>query len=290
MNCSFVYAFALLLLILPGCISTQKVPEPSARSPREQAPDYLAAVCGEQSVGNRPEAGTSRFECSGCPLVAPASQVRAQARYEHAWTGSFTRKGVEEAWVVMTGCEPHAFNYGGAYLVRKEAGSWKRISYRQGWVPHQCLKFSTGDARQTEGLVCEFEWSGQGQKIQSLSAETFGPAGPKSRVLLKYGDNLGASFYPQGTIFAIERKAWSLLVPSTTPGAKSNPRLEVAFGLREATLSPDETDDEILKPAGRLGASRELKLAWTWRRNGFKLESSSRKAALQVARLVKSRE
>lgn len=190
----------------------------------------------------------------------------------------------------MTGCEPHVFNYGGAYLVRKEAGSWKRISYRQGWVPHQCLKFATGDALQTEGLVCEFEWVGQGQKIQSLSAETFGSTGPKSQPLLKYGDNLGASFYPHGTIFAIERKVWSLQVPLTTPGAQSKPKLEVKFGSREATLSSEERDDEIPKPAGRLGVARELKLAWTWRRNGFKLDSASRKAALQIARIVKSRE
>ena len=85
--------------------------------------------------------------------------------------GSFTKSGTHEAVIDLEGCQPHAGNWGGSALIRKNNQQWSLVEYKAALRSEKCLKFKGSNDRHQ--LICEGSHLGQGYLNTWLDLVTF---------------------------------------------------------------------------------------------------------------------
>lgn len=97
--------------------------------------------------------------CSVCPAGSDFAGTGMPGN-PTGWTldgslpGSFSARGADEALLHASGCESHAKNYGGNFLMRRSNGQWMPIRYASGGTANdKCQKVPLDSGR--DALVCE---------------------------------------------------------------------------------------------------------------------------------------
>jgi hypothetical protein len=76
--------------------------------------------------------------------------------------GSFTSVGKTEAYLGSVGCFAHADGFASAFLLRKEQGSWRRLSFFHRSGPLGMCRKVPGQSDKRDLLVCNYEDYGAG--------------------------------------------------------------------------------------------------------------------------------
>jgi hypothetical protein len=76
--------------------------------------------------------------------------------------GSFTSVGKTEAFLSSVGCFGHAEGYASAFLLRKEQGSWRRLSFFHKDGPLGICSKIPGQKDMRDSLLCNYEDYGAG--------------------------------------------------------------------------------------------------------------------------------
>jgi hypothetical protein len=177
-----VVAFVTAMLIVtqvPATATYRTRPTPSDKAQIEQQ------ICrGTQSKGS----------CRVCPAYTSSDgdtfgDGAAVGPYNF---GSFVSPGANEAYVQLSGCEPHVNNWVGAVLLRKVKTKWKFIRYDAGTQLVDCIPFVYESG--ADLLVCRGGWSGQGVSIGAGDATYIGPNKSSQNVLINTTDSSGACY------------------------------------------------------------------------------------------------
>jgi hypothetical protein len=119
----------------------------------------LAGICGPEHVQADEDDGS--LYCDAVPGYPGRDKDSCGLDIRRGvLRGHFTSPQADEIVADYTGCEPHAGDYGGSILLRKENGLWRRIAYFPGERAARCLVFPRRDGR--DALVCAGAFSGQG--------------------------------------------------------------------------------------------------------------------------------
>jgi hypothetical protein len=136
----------------------------------------LAAVCGAGHVAAA--SPPARRECRGVP--AYPTPCKGPLQIAAVVRGSFTRPSAVEALADYEGCEPHAGNFGGSVLLRKQPAGWERLAFLPGLRTATCLRFPRREG--TESLACYSAWSGQGEEDGSIQLLRFDAGGKPTAI------------------------------------------------------------------------------------------------------------
>ena len=159
---------------VPAGPATDAVPP----SPADLA-GMLPAVCGRERVARA--AGGSEPECRRVP--AYPTHCAGPLRIGAVIRGSFTSPSAVEALADYEGCEPHAGNFGGSVLLRRQVrpqvrgqgAGWERLAFLPGVRSATCLRLPRPDG--ADALACHSSWSGQGEKDGAIDLLRFDAAG-----------------------------------------------------------------------------------------------------------------
>ena len=98
--------------------------------------------------------------CSVCPAGSDFARIAGSPGIDAGWTlngavpGSFSAANADEALLHAGGCESHAKNFGGNFLMRRTDGHWSAVRYASGGTANdQCQKLTLDSGR--DALVCE---------------------------------------------------------------------------------------------------------------------------------------
>lgn len=123
----------------------------------DQRLELARAACGGGQVKVNAK---KEISCSVCPGGSDFARPGGMTGIDPGWTmdgaipGSFSMAEADEALVHATGCESHANNYGGDYLMRRIRGQWSTIRYASGGTANdKCQKVAWAEGR--DALVCE---------------------------------------------------------------------------------------------------------------------------------------
>jgi hypothetical protein len=124
-----------------------------------RAVEALKSVCSasleKQSV-NQNQVALCLAKCpAGTDYKGDESQWAVGVTFGH-----FLSPASESAVIAVTGCESHAKNFGGSYLLERSGGAWKTVWYEGGLITDECHKIAAPDGR--ELLVCHLNDSHQG--------------------------------------------------------------------------------------------------------------------------------
>ena len=141
---------------------------------------------GEVDVNNKKE-----IHCSSCPPASDFAGAAAIPGGNRGWTldgaipGSFSAKDAEEALLHASGCESHAKNYGGNFLMRRSGDDWSTVRYASGGTANEkCQKVPWPGGR--EALVCENTDMHAGIVSDALQLLLFDAAAPPKRRFCKF--------------------------------------------------------------------------------------------------------
>lgn len=108
------------------------------------------------------------FAEAGCK-VCPAFMAKSAELSLHGGLGinsilfgSFTSVGKTEAFLSSAGCFDHADGFASAFLLRKEQGSWRRLSFFHRDGPLGICQKIPGQSDKRDLLICSYEDYGAG--------------------------------------------------------------------------------------------------------------------------------
>ena len=142
---------------------------PSPSPPEATA--LLRAIC-PTSIEPDHSTSTSLPVCKPCPEYTTVGRLQPQMALHQSFAlrtvihGSFTAPGVEEAVASFEGCEPHAEEFGGTFLLSKLHGSWAMVDYTPALITSACQTYHLGTGRDL--LLCDGEdhhMAGASQRI-----------------------------------------------------------------------------------------------------------------------------
>ena len=114
------------------------------------------AACGGPAKVN----DKKQISCPVCPAGSDFAGTAGMPGSGAGWTldgalpGSFSAANADEALLHATGCESHAKNYGGNFLMRRTDGQWSTVRYASGGTANdKCQKLTLDGGR--DALVCE---------------------------------------------------------------------------------------------------------------------------------------
>ena len=124
-----------------------------------------------------------------CPVCPQNSDFAANPAEFGGWTysgilfGHFTSATADEALLNAQGCESHANNLGGDFLLRKQAGTWTPVRYLSGAVINEkCLRLpwpaGPNPSASRDALVCEHDDMHSGEQEFSVLLLTVAPTEP----------------------------------------------------------------------------------------------------------------
>ena len=118
--------------------------------------ELATAACGAPAKVN----DKKQISCPVCPAGSDFAGTVGMPGSGAGWTlegalpGSFSAANVDEALVHATGCESHAKNYGGDFLMQRTNGQWSTVRYASGGTANdKCQKLTLDGGR--DALVCE---------------------------------------------------------------------------------------------------------------------------------------
>ena len=230
----------------------------------------LAAVCGAGHVaGATPP---SRRECRSVPDYP--TPCKGELEINAVLPGSFTRPAVAEALADYEGCEPHANNFGGSVLLRKQPAGWQRVAFLPGLRTATCLRFPRRDG--TDALACYSAWSGQGEEDGSIQLLRFDGAGKLASTNVKrFTDTVWNPRLCRRSEIGRAQSFESFAGWTMTPAGGGRPgRLLVRFEVqrfavpRFCAAAPDDAaeDDPVIArfAAWRKARARTAALAFDW--------------------------
>lgn len=152
------------------------------RVPAAERAEYMAALCKTMHGA----------KCSSCL----GSDSKGEVKFEAVIRGSFSKAGADEALVVVNSdeCEPHAMDFGGGVLLRRENGRWMKVFYQPGLVMRNCI----ATVGPTTLLVCRSGSTHQGSTSDLLAVYRLNGKEFQSAPLLELGDNFGVGCTPPG--------------------------------------------------------------------------------------------
>lgn len=169
---------------------------------------FTALVCGRPSITN----DKGEIGCPVCPagsdFATPELQgndaggVVPEPLPDAGWTfgsmifGHFTAADADEALLKTNGCESHARNFGGDFLLRKVDGQWTSVRYIQGGLADEgCQRLGWEGGR--AALLCHTSDMQGGMATETAMLMTVEPTPPdgsqsgESAWLLLVGDDEG---------------------------------------------------------------------------------------------------
>ena len=180
-----IYCVWVLLFLLTALAGAQPAGAPKPVFPDDsQDPkqaggaELLEAVCpGHVMVGKE----------VACKIACP--EFTAMKGYDLDWgiaritRGHFLSPTSEDAVLSMSGCEPHALNFGGTILLTRSTGNWTKLWYKGGVPTEKCHRGKLQGARDI--LVCLGEWGAQGGVSMELYVEDL--LAPKEALMADHG-------------------------------------------------------------------------------------------------------
>ena len=113
-----------------------------------EAKPFEAAACGSKG-------------CKTCPDGSAGPMEMRAVLY-----GNFVNGKSEDALITTGGCEAHVNNFGGAVLLTKVNGGWKKNWYEPGLIADRCWKARAGSGREIP--YCLGGYTGQGEDDEIL--------------------------------------------------------------------------------------------------------------------------
>jgi hypothetical protein len=184
MHASLVWRASVVLIVLSAGLVTA--------TSSASALDARPKLATKQTLANLIcEGDGSASACSTCPSYTSfeGESADGNANLGPFFVGSFVTPGATEAYVGLTGCEPHGSNYQGAVLLRKTSTTWKFVRYDAGIELDSCLSYRYASG--TDLLVCEGGWFGQGYGITYVNATYIGPKSSTQRSIVRAQSNEG---------------------------------------------------------------------------------------------------
>ena len=152
----------LLVIALGALASGQRVFPSETQDPKQAGgAELLDAVCPGRTAGS--------MTCRGaCPKFTGFAGDLGWS-LEKVTRGHFLSPTSEDAVLWMSGCEPHAANWGGSMLLTKRSNRWLTLWYKAGVETSQCHKVPLTTGR--EILVCMGTYGAQGATWTALYVE-----------------------------------------------------------------------------------------------------------------------
>jgi hypothetical protein len=127
--------------------------------------------------------------CTVCPsYTSDADAAISGLQIGNVIEGNFTRSNVAEVLVDLDGCEPHARLGGGGVILERIGKGWRRVFYRAGFRPNQCIRFRTRD--RVQALACNIVDASHGVQLGELSWIELKDGVFHSTRLLRWLDNI----------------------------------------------------------------------------------------------------
>jgi len=145
-----------------------------AQTGNEKLPQEFAAM--RSALCDKP-ADFVETGCKVCPkFMAEAHEgvpLRGGLGVYSILFGSFTSVGQTEALLNSGGCFSHAEGFASAFLLRKEQGSWRRLSYFHNDGPMGLCQKIPGQGDKRDLLICNYADYGAGA-ISLIVFDTYG--------------------------------------------------------------------------------------------------------------------
>jgi hypothetical protein len=148
------FLFVTTLLTVPMInfpIFAQK--KDSVLPSQKETLSLMQSICGEGNV----TVENGNVSCQTCPSYMGSG---SGGSFTSVVYGSFTKPGIREALVDLSGCQPHSDNYGGSVLLRQNNNGWFRVRYERGFRSNNCLKLKTNSGRNF--VVCKGNYDNYG--------------------------------------------------------------------------------------------------------------------------------
>jgi hypothetical protein len=252
----------LLAGLVSATPSSQKVGPATAR-------ELLGGVC---------TTGVASGACTPCPAFTSTGQAgygQEGLTPTSVIYGKFSDPKRTDALLDVSGCEPHAGNYGGSLLLRwRGLTSWKQTRYVAGYRTGHCLKYPAPDGR--ELLLCQGDYYGMGTAVQSLILLDINHADPMTQNLLSTYDTTDACL-ADGSIQSL--LGWKALPGGRYPGL----RITVRSARYTRPHNVRLPDDPCATPLSAT-PSRVYTLDYTYDGVTFRLKPASRPALAALRR------
>jgi hypothetical protein len=204
-------------------VESMPTTSPLAAISFEEQVAMATAACGSPAKVDEKKSIT----CAVCPQASDFSGPNAMPGGPGGWTadsaiaGHFTSAGADEALLHASGCESHAKNYGGDFLMRRVAGKWSTVRYASGaTADSKCQRLLWQSGR--HALVCETADMHQGvasDAVQFLLFDATTPAGEdwkNTLFLVTTDESSNCGFTPPRTMQFGKIDAVELLPPDAS--------------------------------------------------------------------------
>ena len=149
-------------------------PVPAALTPE------LEHMLADAACGKPVTPAQDGLHCPVCPSDSAdglSSSTSAGWTLDSALLGHFTSAAADEAVLRIAGCEPHADDFGGDFLLRRQGSAWALVRYVSGGMAEAACQPLAWLAGRT-ALVCQHGDMHQGVQENSVFLVTFEPVAP----------------------------------------------------------------------------------------------------------------
>ncbi len=213
--------------VLAGAHSSQ-TPTP------KQARELMTNVC---------PGGASSGACSVCPDFVDSGDFGGKMTLEAVTYGKFLNNKDTYALLDLSGCEPHANNFGGSVLLKwRGLTRWEFVKYFPGLRPSDCQKYPAQGGRET--LLCEGVYSGMGIVDTSLfQVDLLSSPGDTDTSLFVLEDSTEACL---STASVQTLSSWQQV--NLNGDARPDLRVKLLSGSGKTGRSPEKCDDPVAIP------------------------------------------
>lgn len=220
-----------MVLLLTFCSGLALATSHSGQKPTlKQARELMTSVC---------PGGADTGSCGTCPSFVDSGGFDEKMTLTAVTYGRFLNAGDTYALLDLSGCEPHANNFGGSVLLRwRGLTRWDFVKYLPGLRSGDCLRYPSRGGRET--LLCEGGYAGMGIVDTSLFQVDLAryPAGTKDKpdygLLFVLEDSSGAC-QPSASVQSLTGWQAVKLGGSALPGL----RVQVRSGSGKTGRTPE---------------------------------------------------
>lgn len=235
----------------------------------------LQGVCDAGTLGVEDGAAL----CKVCPsFTSDAGGKASRLQITNVIEGAFTRPNAAEALIDVAGCESHSELYGGAVILERTGEGWRRVFYRAGFRPSQCITFRT--LNQTIGVACNIVDAAQGVQLGELVWVDLREGKYIETSLLRWFDNVQSN--PRRLVSIFPQRFMK-----SDFNQDGRVDLRVTLRLREQAV-PEKYSGAIDAIAGGypFAAPETLRLIYLFDGNGFTLQTDSEAVKKRVDLLL----